>query len=154
RRGALPAGGRLMRRVIVWSALTVAVVVAGWSCFEHGASPDQDRQVVGLITAVALGLVVPSIVGGWRRPDDRRPGRVVAAALALTIGDFRLLEPSWAATLGAAAWYLTPALILTALLTSGRRSSLPRGLTLAVPGVLTVGLLLTSGPRTTQYVTA
>ena len=78
---------------------------------------------------------------------------MVVAALALTISNFRLLEPSWAATAGAAVWYTTPVLILATLVSFGRRTPLPRGSTLAIPAALTLGLLLTSGPRTTRYLT-
>ena len=134
------------------AALTLLVVALGWWLSERSASVYQDRKVVELLTGVLLAIAVPSLFGMWRRPLDPHPRRLLVAALCFTIGNFRLVEASWAATLGAAVWYATPGLILT-WMTDGDDDVRRRRPTLIstarlVPIVLTAGLLMCSGPPT------
>jgi hypothetical protein len=143
-----------MKRAILGAAATVTVIVVGWIAFEDTAVPLENRRVVALATGVTLSLAVPAVVGAWRRPTDRAPVRLLVAALALAVGNFRLLAPSSAATVGAGVWYATPLLLVAVLLDpSHGRPPLPRFLTRVMPVILTAGLLLTSGPRTDRVLT-
>src|SRR5262249_7113197 len=92
------------------ATVTVLVIAAGWWLSERGAALDQNRNVVVLLTGVLLGIAIPALVGMWRRPMDPHPRRLLVAALCFTVGNYRLVEASWASTLGAAVWFSMPAL--------------------------------------------
>lgn len=135
------------------AALTVAVTAVGWWLSELGAVGYQDRKVVMLLTGVLWTMAVPALVGMWRRPMDRYPRNLLLAALCFSVGNLRLVEASWAATLGAAVWLATPALIATWLTDRDDvRRRRPSAISVArfAPVLLAAGLLLCSGPRTEQ----
>ncbi len=142
-------------RVVVLGVFVAVVVVAGWWMFAQaavlGKVAGDTWRVPALLTAVALSLVVPGLVGSGRRPDDRASLRLVAAGLVVAVGSFRQLESSWAATVGAAVWYAAPfAVLWVAVDLAGAdrpRLGRRRGAWI-VPIVLAVALISTSGPRT------
>lgn len=104
-----------MRRSARLSAglmLATGVAVIGWWGFESGASEDVSRWNTALVTAVYAAFVTVALVGGWRRPTDDRPVRLLAAATLLAVSHFRLLHPPWLSAVGALVWFASPAWIV------------------------------------------
>jgi len=130
---------------------TAIVIVLGWWLFERGAALHQDRKVVVLLTGVLVTIAMPALVAMRRRPLDRHPRRWLIAALCFTVGYFRLVEDPWAATLGAAVWFGTPAFIATWMTDRDDRGRVRTwwvSIARLAPLFLSVGLVLCSGPAT------
>ncbi len=128
-----------------------AVAVVGWWGFEAGAAPEVTRFNPALVTGVFTALAIVAVVGGWRRPTDPAPGRLFGAAVALSVSYFRFLQSSWLATLGAAVWLASAALVLVVFTEPARdRRRLPiRAWNIGL-AVLAVATVLVSGPASSD----
>ena len=117
--------GRPYRGRFVLLAAVAAVIVTGaWYMVASEVPASDDLSVPAFLTGVAVVAVIPGLVAEWRRPRDPVAWLVVVVGLAPGVGAFRLLRPSWAATLGAAAFYglALAGCHLLLLLPDGRRS--------------------------------
>jgi len=138
---------RLRASLVFVAAATVTVT--GWWLLSADAVVPSDTRFPAVITGASMSLILPGLVGMWRRPDDHTPFRATVAGISLSLSYFRALSSPWAATIGAFAWYASP-LALAWLLLGWHRPSRDDRSTVACwlpPFVAAAGLVLVSGAR-------
>ena len=84
------------------------VTVAGWWMLSNEALTVTYTRFPALVTGAALTLIIPGIVGMWRRPNDPQPTRSAVSGIVFALAYFRVFSPPWASTLGAFVWYASP----------------------------------------------
>ena len=125
------------------------VTVAGWWMLSNEALTVTYTRFPALVTGAALTLIVPGIVGMWRRPNDPQPTRSAVSGIVFALAYFRAFSPPWASTLGAFAWYASPLALAWLLLGWQRptRDWRTAGVCWMPLTAAAVGLVLVSGAR-------
>jgi hypothetical protein len=133
-------------RVVVVAVAAALLTVVGWWAYEVSAPADTKPRLVEQLTFVGVVLVVTGCVGIARRPGDPQPIWLAVAGLILGPAYWRLLEPPWAATLGAATWLATPVVLGWAVAGARPDGRTARRAQFAVIS-LAAATVLASGPR-------
>jgi hypothetical protein len=141
-------------RFVALGAVVIVTLAAGWSMVVSDLPATDDLAVPALLTGVAIVIVMPGLIGEWRRPGDPVAWLVVIVGVTTVIADFRLLRSPVAAVIGAAVFFAGPLLACDVVLRvpDGLAPQVRRRVVTAcwvVPAALALGVLLVTGPRRT-----